>query len=302
MRKNIEFTSKGLTCKGWLYLPDNLAKGDKAAVVVMAHGFSAVKEMFLPDFADQFCRAGMAVLVFDYRFLGESEGEPRYQILPHEQLEDYRNAITWVSYQEEVDPDRLGIWGTSYSGGHVFHLAAFDKRIKAAVAQVPNICAWKSVLKQQGQDVLLMMSEMMAADRKATYWDQTVNYLPVVAPEGQESIMATPDAYEFFAGKGEEAYPTWKNQVTVESIEKLIEYNPTHTIEIVSPTPLLVIAAESDALIPIDLVRETFEQAGEPKKLVVLPCGHFDVYEKEPWHKQAATAATDWFKTHLQNN
>lgn len=299
MRKDIEFTSKGLKCKGWLYLPDNLTRGEKAATVVMAHGFSAVKEMFLPNFAEKFRRAGLAVLVFDFRFLGESEGRPRCQILPHEQLEDYKNALTWASSQPEVDADRLGIWGTSYSGGHVFHLSAFDRRIKAAVAQVPNICAWKSILKQQGQDALLMIAEMISADRKATYWDQTVNYLPVVTPPDQMSVLSTADAYEFFTGKGEEVYPTWKNQVTVESIEKMIEYNPTQAIEIISPTPLLVIAAESDSLIPIDLVKEIFAQAREPKKLVALPCGHFDVYEKEPWHEQAASAAADWFTTYL---
>jgi len=302
MRKNIEFASKGLTCKGWLYLPDNLSEGEKAATVVMAHGFSAVKEMLLPNFAEKFCRAGLAVIVFDFRFLGESEGEPRCQIIPHEQLEDYKNAITWVSYQPEIDPDRIGIWGTSYSGGHVFHLAAFDRRIKAAVAQVPNICTWKSILKHQGRDVLTMLSEMTAADRRATYWDQTVNYLPVVTSENQGSILSTSDAYEFFTGKGEDIYPTWKNQVTVESIEKMIEYNPTQAIELISPTPLLVIAAESDSLIPIDLVKDTFVQAGEPKKLVVLPCGHFDVYEKDPWHEQAASAARDWFMTHLKKS
>ncbi|MCP4755560.1 MAG: alpha/beta hydrolase [Proteobacteria bacterium] len=299
MRKDIEFKSKGLTCRGWLYLPDDLPEGKKAAAVVMAHGFSAVKEMLLANFAERFSAAGLAVLVFDYRFLGESEGEPRCQILPHEQLEDYKNAITWVSQQPQVDPDRLGVWGTSYSGGHVLHLAAFDRRIKSAVAQVPNICAWKSVLKQQGQDALLMLAEMTAMDRKARYADQTVNYLPVVAPEDQVSVLATPDALEFFAGKGEDAYPTWKNQVSVETLEHMIEYNPADAVEIISPTPLLMIAAETDSLIPVDQVKETFERAREPKKLVVLPCGHFDVYEKAPWHDQAASAATDWFTTHL---
>jgi len=301
MRKDIEFLSKGTKCKGWLYLPENQPEGKKTACVVMAHGLSAVKEMFLSNFAEKFCDAGLAVLVFDFRFLGESGGDPRCQVVPHEQLEDYRNALTWASLQPEIDPNRLGIWGTSFSGGHVFHLAAFDRRIKAAVSQVPNICAWKTVLKQQGQDALLMISAMMAADRAAAYPDPSVNTLPVVAPEGEAAILGTPDAYEFFTGRGEDAYPTWKNQLTMESLEKMMEYDPTGAIKIISPTPLLMIAAESDSLIPIDLVRETFERAGEPKKLIVLPCGHFDVYEKDPFHDQAAEPAADWFTDHLMN-
>jgi hypothetical protein len=104
----------------------------------MAHGFSAVKEMFLPAFAERFTAAGFVTLVFDFRFLGESAGEPRGQVFPHEQHEDFRNAITWLAQQPEVDPDRIGIWGTSYSGGHVLHLSAFDPRIKAAVPRFPR--------------------------------------------------------------------------------------------------------------------------------------------------------------------
>lgn len=299
MKRNIEFLSKGTKCRGWFYLPDNLEKDEKLAIVVMAHGFSAVKEMRLANFAEKFSAAGLAVLVFDFRFLGESEGEPRSQIFPYQQLEDYKNAISWVLGQPEVDPDRIGVWGTSYSGGHVLHLGAFDRRVKAVVSQVPNICAWKSIVKQQGKEALSMLGQMVAADRSARYQDDTINFLPVVAPEGEVAVLGTPDSFEFFAGKGDDFYPNWKNQVSVESLEKMIAYHPADAIEVISPTPLLMLAAESDLLIPIDLVREAFERAGEPKKLIILPCGHFDLYENQPWHDQAVSAATDWFTTHL---
>jgi uncharacterized protein len=300
MRKNVEFISQGLKCRGWFYVPDGLAKGQKVPVVVMAHGFSAVKEMFLENYADRFSAAGMAVLVFDYRFLGEGEGEPRGQVLPSSQLDDYRNALTWVGLQPEVDAGRIGVWGSSYSGGHVLHLSAFDRRIKAAVAQVPNICAWRSILKHQGVDALRMLQEMVIADRAGRYPDGSVTYFPVVAPEGQPAILGTPDAYEFFLRTSEGRRKNWINQVTVESIEKMIENDPADAIELISPTALLIVAAENDALIPIEQVREAFERAGEPKKLVVIPCGHFDVYDRQPWHEQAAGSALQWFSDHLR--
>ena len=120
MRREIEFPSRGSQCRGWLYVPDASVVNQPAPAIVMAHGFSAVKEMFqLSSYAERFEEAGFVTLVFDFRYLGASDGNPRGQIIPHEQQEDYRNAITWLSLQPEVDADRIGVWGTSLSGGHV---------------------------------------------------------------------------------------------------------------------------------------------------------------------------------------
>ncbi|MDQ3303851.1 MAG: acetylxylan esterase, partial [Actinomycetota bacterium] len=116
MRENVTFTSEGMSCAGWLYVPDEL-DGRRSPAVVMAHGFSAVKEMYLANFAEKFVEAGLVVLVFDYRYFGDSEGEPRGRLIPSEQREDYRNAISWISQRPEVDPERIGVWGSSYSGG-----------------------------------------------------------------------------------------------------------------------------------------------------------------------------------------
>jgi dipeptidyl aminopeptidase/acylaminoacyl peptidase len=112
MRKDIIFMSRGLRCQGWFYVPEGLAEGDRRPVVIMTHGLTAVKEMILPNFAEAFASAGFAVLAFDYRCFGESEGEPRSQLFPLDQVEDARNAITWAADQAEVD-QRIALWGTS---------------------------------------------------------------------------------------------------------------------------------------------------------------------------------------------
>ena len=117
MRQDVTFPSAGLNCAGWLYLPDSLEDGEKRPAIIMAHGFSAVKENYLANFAEKFEGAGFVVLVFDYRFFGDSEGEPRGHLIPAEQHKDYRDAITWISQRPEVEPERIGIWGSSYSGG-----------------------------------------------------------------------------------------------------------------------------------------------------------------------------------------
>lgn len=100
-----------------MYLPDSLEDGEKRPAIIMAHGFSAVKQNYLANFAEKLEGAGFVALVFDYRFFGDSEGEPRGYLMPAEQHKDYRNAITWTSQRPEVEPERIGIRGSSYSGG-----------------------------------------------------------------------------------------------------------------------------------------------------------------------------------------
>lgn len=143
-RRDVTFKSQGLDCAAWYYVPAGLKPGEKRPAIVMAHGFSAVKEMYLDNYASKFAAAGFVVLVFDYRYFGGSAGEPRSMLLWPEQIMDYRNAITWAALQPQVDPQRIGVWGTSYSGGHAMYLAAYDKRIKAVVAQVPVTNVWST--------------------------------------------------------------------------------------------------------------------------------------------------------------
>lgn len=114
MRRDIEFSSDGVTLHGWLYLPE-MGTAPFAAIV-MAHGFALVKEQGLDQYAEAFSAAGLAVVVFDNRNLGASEGEPRQDIAPWQQARDYRSAITVAQSLPEIDPTRIGVWGTSYSG------------------------------------------------------------------------------------------------------------------------------------------------------------------------------------------
>jgi len=278
MRHDIAIKSQGLHCKGWLYVPDDAASGERRPAIVMAHGFTATKEMCLPNFAERFCDAGFIVTVFDYRFLGESDGEPRGQIFPVEQHEDYRNAISWTQLRPEVDPDRIGVWGSSYSGAHVLHLAAFDKRIKCVVSQNMLVDGWANLQRLNRPDLLKGLMQMLGADRLARYQTGAVNYIPAIAREGETCLMPTPDSYEWFTRTSEALAPTWRNEVSIESIERFVQYHPTAHIELVSPTPLLMIVADDDSLAPTDLALAAYERALEPKRLVLVKGGHFDGY------------------------
>ena len=135
-RRDVQFRSGDTFAACLVFLPDQVQSGARVPAVAMAHGLGAVKEMYLEPFARRFAEAGIAALLFDYRFFGASGGEPRQRIFPRDQLEDYRSALTWLSMQPEVDADRLGVFGTSFSGGHVLHVAAYNPRVKVVVSQV----------------------------------------------------------------------------------------------------------------------------------------------------------------------
>lgn len=296
MRRDVTFASGGLSCSGWLYTPDAPA-AQRAPAVVMAHGFSAVKEQRLDRFAERFVAAGLVTMVFDYRFFGASEGTPRGRLFPADQIEDYRNAITWLSQQPGVGDGRIGVWGTSFSGGLVCHLAVFDRRVKAVVGQVPSVLNYDS---RRTMDPVRVdrLAEFLLQDRIARYRTGQVNYMKVVAPDGEPCVLAGQESYDAFMSLKEGA-PNWLNGVTLESLEAIREFDPVRYIDHVAPAALLIVAAEHDSLIPMSLVTEAFARARDPKALVALPCRHFDVYETEPWFSRAAGAAVDWFTKHL---
>src|SRR6201989_1355963 len=177
-RRGVEFDPEGGILRGW-FAPAEGASGPGAAVV-MAHGFSAVKEMYLDSFAEAFAAVGLNVLVFDNRCFGASDGEPRQEIDPWAQGRDYRNAITYLHTVPEVDPGRIGIWGSSYSGGHVLVVAAIDRRVKAVVSQVPLISGHANLRALVRADFIAGFRELFDADRLARFEGKPPDMVPVV--------------------------------------------------------------------------------------------------------------------------
>lgn len=296
-RSTVTFTSEGLQCVGWLYMPAH-ASEQQVPAIVMAHGFSLVKEAYLDRYAEIFCQGGLAVLVFDYRNFGESDSYLPQHLEPSEQIKDYRNAISWISTLPEIDDNKIGIWGTSYSGGHVLHIGAVDRRVKAVVAQVPTINGRKGAERKMGRKKFEQFLNNLTNYRTERYVTGQRKMYPVVAEDGV-AAQPHPDAYKWFTETAETVAPSWKNEITLESMEHYVEYNPASFIEFISPTPLMMIAAMDDGITPPDLIIEAFEeQAKEPKKLLKLPRGHFDVYNG-PTFEQASKESLKWFQQHL---
>jgi fermentation-respiration switch protein FrsA (DUF1100 family) len=297
MRADISFQSAGLTCRGWLYRPDDAA--GPAPAIVMSHGFSAVKEQGLPSFAERFRAAGFAVLVFDYRHLGASDGDERGRIIPQEQHDDLRAAIGWLAAQPGIDAERIGLWGTSYSGGHALFVGTLDPRVKVIVAQVPALSVIRSLIGMVGREGFAGYLGAFAADFASRNAGAAGGTIPIIAPEGEPCVFPAPQALAWFTETTHDPESRWVNHTTIESIARMAEYLPAAFIDLASPKPVLILAAEHDGIIPLDQVREVFERVGEPKHLEIYPCGHFGLYPGQPFHDQAADRAAKWFVRHL---
>ena len=295
-RRDVEFNAEGVTLRGWFY-PAGTG-GAPAPAVVMAHGFSAVKEMYLDSFAEVFAAAGLNVLVFDNRNFGASDGEPRQEIDPWAQVRDYRHAITYAGTLPEVAPGRIGIWGSSYSGGHVLVVAATDRRVRAVVCQVPLISGHDNLRALVRADFIAGLREQFDADRLARFNGEPPVMVPVVDEDPlAASALPTADSWQWFTETGKARAPAWLNEVTLRSVEMFTEYEPVTYLPYISPTPLLLVVAEGDHLVPARLAIAAYEKAHQPKELVILPGGHFDAYTVG--FEAASGHARDWFVRHL---
>jgi uncharacterized protein len=296
VRTDVEFDAEGVTLRGWHYAPDGVR--GRVPTIVMAHGFSAVKEMYLDRFAEAFTEAGLGALVFDNRCFGASDGEPRQEIDPWQQVRDYRHAISYAQTLERADPERIGIWGSSYSGGHVIVVGAIDRRVKCVSCQVPLISGHRNARRIVRADFIAPVGAMFDEDRAKRYAGEPPAMIPVVDEDPMApSALPTPDSYTWFTETGATRAPSWRNEVTLRSVEMFWEYEPGAYIQWISPTPFQMIVGAQDHLTVADLAIEAFERALEPKRLVVRPGPHFSAYVAD--FDAVSAAHTEWFVQHL---
>jgi fermentation-respiration switch protein FrsA (DUF1100 family) len=296
VRTDIEFDAEdGTTLRGWLYVPDD---GDGPhPTVVMAHGYSAVKEQTLADLADVLADRGLACVVYDHRNLGASDGEPHQDIDPVAQYRDMRTAITFATTRPEVDGARIGIFGSSYSGAHVLVVAATDQRVRCVVSQVPLINGFANIARLNTADGFLGLLDMLDEERAARYGGADPVVIPVCSDDpAVPAAFPGEFTYNYFHHDSHDA-PNWRNETTLRSIDLALSYDVTPFMPRIAPRPLLMILASVDTTTPTDLALEAFDLAHEPKQVVIIEGQHYDVYIKE--FAATSAAAADWFTAHL---
>ena len=299
-RADLEYTVEGATIRGWFYTPDTSSAPHPT--VVLQHGFSAVKEMHLDDYAEVFAAAGLACVVYDHPGFGDSDpvpGTPRLEIDPWQQIRFVSHAITYAQSRDDVDSERIGLWGSSYGAANAYVTAAIDRRVKVIVGQVPLVTGSLSFTQLVRIDQWASTEEMFAADRLARLRGESPAMVPVVDEDPMApSALPTPDSYKWFTATAEKRAPSWRNEVTLRSLEYFRGYEPIDYIPKISPTPLLMVVAPGDRLVDGGLSLRAYQAAVEPKKLVRVDGGHFEAYTGAGFEVSSG-AARDWFVEHL---
>ena len=301
MRRDVEFQSGGETVRGWLYVPDG-APGP-VPLVVMAGGWCYVKELVQPHYAERFEQEGLAVLLFDYRNFGASDGERRQHIDPVAQVEDYKNAISFAETLDEVDAERIGVWGLSYSGGHVLIVAATDPRVKCVSSQIPVVDGYRNMRRVHGTLGFRRFEAAILADRRRRFSGGDEGFFPHAAPDNVAEISSWPfpETYETFKELKAREAPAYENRSTIESAELLMSYSVWPFVPRILDTPTLVIVAERDDLTLWDLEIEVYNALPTTKKRLVTigDSTHMTLYSDRSLLAQASEASTGWFAEHL---
>ncbi|MEA2923911.1 MAG: uncharacterized protein QOD25_1033 [Alphaproteobacteria bacterium] len=295
-REEVRFTVDGdVELGAWLYLPQT--GGGPGPAITMAHGYAGVRVHGITRFADAFVAAGFVVLLHDHRTFGVSGGEPRQDVDPWQQIADWRRAISYLESRSEVDGSRIGIWGSSYAGGHSIVLGATDRRIACVVSQVPTISGFEQGLRRVPPEKVAALESALSDDERVQARGGPPGRQAVVSDDpAVAAAYRSKDAIDFYLQPlGPDA--RWENNVTTRSSRLARMYEPGPWVPRVSPTPLLMVVATHDTITLTDLQLEAYERAHEPKKLVTIPGDHFHPYLSG--FERSSLASTAWFREHL---
>ncbi len=283
--ETVGFDSHGTRCEGWYLraLNDEWTTTRGRPCVVMAHGFGATRDAGLLPFAEQFAASGADVLVFDYRGFGTSDGEPRQDVNHRRHREDYHAAIAYARARRGVDPSRIAVWGSSYSGGHVIAVAAKDQRVAAVISQGPamdGLAALFAVQGTSGSGKVLSLTRDGLRDAARMLRRQQPLMVPIVGPPESRAVIAAPGAE---AGYRNIMGPTFRNEMCARGILRIGLNRPIRYADRVT-CPALVVVAEHDNIAPVKAVYRTAERLRH-SEVMSFPVGHFDIYVDETFGK-----------------
>ena len=300
MTQDMTFESSGTTCRAW-HLPgmgDTFAAPLGRPCVVMAHGFGGTRDTGLLAYAEGFADAGLDVLLFDYRGFGSSGGSPRQHVSYRRQRADYRAAVAAARRLPGVDPDRIVLWGTSYSGGHVLPVAATDGRIAAVISMTPatdGLAALISLAQHAGLMRIVRLVRHGLRDLGRAVSGRRPHLLPLAAEPGSLGFLTSPGAlsgYEAVAG------PTWRNEVCARAVLHVGFNRPIRFASRVRCALLLQIG-DHDAVAPPAAAHRTAAKAGPVAEVITYPVDHFDVYAG-PWQRRALADQLNFLSNRLK--
>ncbi len=290
--ESVSFYSEGVRLEGDLYRPKGAGADEQRAGIVLCHGYTGVKSLYLPDNARVLTEAGYVVLTFDYKGWGASEG-PRTRLAPFSRVADVQAALTFLETRPGVDRSHLGLYGTSYGGATAIWAAALDERVRCVVSVVGvgDGRRWMRSVRRPDEwhDLLTRARE----DREQAVVSGES------APAERDEVLMQDRASAALSAAQRANNPDAVSTVPASFIDETLTFHADWVVGRIAPRPLLLITTEDDRLVPPEESQSLYSQAGEPKKLIVLKgYGHFDVYA-EPAFGEVMAATLAWYRAHL---
>lgn len=292
-RTDLAFTSHGITCKGYLYMPAE-AKGP-VPCVIMGHGFAATRECGIAPFAEAFANAGYAAFMFDYRYFGASDGQPRQLLVPSREVQDWLCAIAFMRQLDGIKPDAIALWGTSFGGGLVTVAAARDGNVQAIIAQCPmmdGLASALEVIRYAGIAHVLKLSAHGAVDITRALLGMSPHYIASAGRPGEVAAMTAADCYDGYLALVPAGVP---NTVAARVSSTLMTFRPVTQAHKVT-CPALIQICEKDTVAPVAAA----EKAAKKMKHAEVrryDMGHFDIYQGENREKSVADQLAFLLKT-----
>jgi dienelactone hydrolase len=280
-RDDVWFNSGSDRVSAWLYRP---ASDGDAPLLVMAHGLGAVRTMRLDAYAERFCEAGYACLVFDYRNFGDSEGAPRQLLDIRMQLQDWTVAVAYARTLSGIDPNRIGLWGTSFGGGHVIATAARLPGIAAVVSQCPFTDSIAS-LGAMSPLISARITTLAVRDLIGARLGRPPVMVQTAGRPGEVALMHAPDAYPGFLGLVPDGVEM-RNEVAARIGVKLLPYRPGRLAAKV-PCPILFCVCETDTVAPSGPTRR-YAATAPRGEIKLYPEGHFEIYVGDAFERVLA--------------
>jgi len=283
--KPISFLSENCKIAGNLYLPKN-GVGKKIPGIVLCHGFAGVKELLIPAYAEKFAANGFAVLAFDYRGFGASDGE-QGRLVPRLQVEDIKNAITFLATQVEVDEECIGLWGTSYGGANAIVVASSDSRVKCLCVQLTFGDGERVITANMSAAEVIRFKEMLA--KMQSKKEQTGKEMMVPISK----VLSDEQSKKFFQEYANS--PSLNIKIPFLTVAETMKHKPELFLKNIT-IPFLIVGAEKDSVNPVTESYNLYSAAVAPKELFIIKdATHFELYSGK-YFTQAIEKELAWFK------
>ncbi|PJZ69414.1 alpha/beta hydrolase [Leptospira perolatii] len=301
MTTKTSFFSGDSYCAAWLTLPEvsdiHSKKGDRFPAIILVHGGGATHDMMLEQYERKFSEAGVAVLSFDFRHLGDSGGTPRQLLSIPRYLEDIDSAIRFLKSHPKIDSSQIALWGTSFGASHVIVSAARHPEIAATIVQCPVLKGSSPALKS-GFRNLLRLTFPILSDLLRSFLKLPRLYVPMVGRPGELAFVTVPGALEGWHSVMPERYH-FDNRVTAGSGIWVLLYNASRSAKKIQ-CPLLVCVSDHETLMDPSIAVKVGKDA-KRGKVIHYPADHFEVYHPPVFPKMIQDQIS-FLKEHLRTN